>query len=109
MDCYGDPEVTGKIGTDIEDNKCSWLIVQALARANSDQRAVLEASYARRNPDDVAKVKGVYAELGLVQAYREYEESSYRDLMALIGSLTSDELPKDMFISFAGKFYKRNK
>jgi geranylgeranyl pyrophosphate synthase len=41
LDCFGDPAVTGKIGTDIEDNKCSWLIVQALSRASDDQRASL--------------------------------------------------------------------
>ena len=43
MDCYGAPEVIGKIGTDIMDNKCSWLINQALDRASSEQRALLEA------------------------------------------------------------------
>jgi len=42
IDCFGDPELTGKVGTDIEDNKCSWLIVQALAIANHEQRAALE-------------------------------------------------------------------
>ncbi|GCC42476.1 hypothetical protein chiPu_0026859, partial [Chiloscyllium punctatum] len=42
LDCYGDPGVTGKIGTDIEDNKCSWLVVQALQRVSPEQRHILE-------------------------------------------------------------------
>jgi len=35
---YGDPEVIGKIGTDIQDNKGSWLVVQALRRASEEQK-----------------------------------------------------------------------
>lgn len=41
LDCYADPELLGKIGTDIQDNKCSWLICQALNRATPDQRELL--------------------------------------------------------------------
>ena len=42
LDCYGDPAVIGKVGTDIEENKCSWLVVQALSRVTAEQRAVLQ-------------------------------------------------------------------
>jgi geranylgeranyl pyrophosphate synthase len=42
LDCYGDPEVIGKIGTDIEDNKCSWLVVRALETASPEQRQIIE-------------------------------------------------------------------
>jgi farnesyl diphosphate synthase len=44
LDCYGDPSVTGKIGTDIVDGKCSWLIVVAMQRANKEQKETLRVS-----------------------------------------------------------------
>ena len=40
----------GKIGTDIQDNKCGWLVVQALNLASPEQRKVLEDNYARKVP-----------------------------------------------------------
>ncbi|XP_041094989.1 farnesyl pyrophosphate synthase [Polyodon spathula] len=108
LDCFGDPAVTGKIGTDIEDNKCSWLVVETLKRASPEQRRVLEESYGRHDPGSVSRVKSLYAELGMPALFQEHEERSYQHLHELI-QRHANTLPHAVFLSFAQKIYKRNK
>lgn len=44
LDFYGDPAVTGKVGTDIEEGKCTWLGLELLKLADEDdKRAFAEA------------------------------------------------------------------
>jgi len=42
--CFGDSDVIGKDNTDIEEGKCTWLVVVALQRATPEQRKILEVS-----------------------------------------------------------------
>ncbi|KAJ1414630.1 isoprenoid synthase domain-containing protein [Ochromonadaceae sp. CCMP2298] len=107
LDCYGAPEVIGKIGTDIQDNKCSWLVVQALDRADAQQRRVLEDNYGHADPHNVAAVKRVYEELGLIGVFAQYEEDSYAWIQTLLGGITST--PKEVFEFLLRKIYKRAK
>ncbi|XP_043972729.1 farnesyl pyrophosphate synthase isoform X2 [Gambusia affinis] len=108
LDCYGDPAVTGKIGTDIQDNKCSWLVVKALEVMTPEQRSVLEACYGRKDEASVAKVKELYNTLLMPKLYHTYEEESYQRLQKLIAR-HAQNLPHSIFLNFAKKIYKRNK
>lgn len=108
LDCFGDPALTGKVGTDIQDNKCSWLVVQCLQRVTPEQRQLLEDNYGRKEPEKVAKVKELYEAVGMRAAFQQYEESSYRRLQELIEK-HSNRLPKEIFLGLAQKIYKRQK
>ena len=55
----------GKVGTDIQEGKCTWLIVEALARADEETKAALARAYGRDDPSAVADVKDAYLRLGL--------------------------------------------
>ncbi|XP_047094823.1 farnesyl pyrophosphate synthase [Lolium rigidum] len=108
LDCYGEPEFIGKIGTDIEDYKCSWLVVQALERANESQKSVLFENYGKKDAASVAKVKTLYRELDLEAVFHEYESESYKKLITEIEAQPSVAVQK-VLKSFLHKIYKRQK
>ena len=56
----------------------------------------------------MATVQQLYKDLKLEQKFEEYEESSYREVVGMI-EMDAGNLPKDMFIQFANKIYKRKK
>ncbi|KAM8921187.1 farnesyl pyrophosphate synthase [Pelodytes ibericus] len=108
LDCFGDPDVTGKIGTDIQDNKCGWLVVEALQRVTPKQRKILEDNYGQDSAEMVQRVKQLYEELDLSSVYKQYEEASFQRLQQLI-SQHANNLSKEIFHSLARKIYKRQK
>ncbi|CAI5741168.1 unnamed protein product [Hyaloperonospora brassicae] len=107
LDCYGDEQVIGKVGTDIQDNKCSWLVVQALDCATPEQRKTLKDNYGRNDSDAIAAVKKLYNELDLAAAYHRYEEETYKALSEEIAQVTV--MPSEVFSLLVGRIFKRNK
>ncbi|XP_069336583.1 farnesyl pyrophosphate synthase isoform X3 [Eulemur rufifrons] len=108
LDLFGDPSVTGKVGTDIQDNKCSWLVVQCLQRATPEQRQILQENYGQKEAEKVARVKALYEELDLQAVFLQYEEDSYSHIMSLIEQYAAP-LPRGIFLELARKIYKRKK
>jgi len=93
LDWSAPPEVLGKIGTDIIDNKCSWVVNTALLLTSPDApsgsnpyapnltaedlkklRADLEANYGRKDSTKEERVKEIFRELGIPKAYEAYED-----------------------------------
>lgn len=107
LDCYGLPEQIGKVGRDIEEAKCGWLIVTALGKCTPAQRKELEQNYGKEDPKCVARVKQIYNDLGIAKIYADYEEKSYVQLKKLINA--QNQVPKVVFESLLGKIYKRSK
>ncbi|KAI3434144.1 uncharacterized protein J3R85_006785 [Psidium guajava] len=108
LDCFGNPETIGKIGTDIEDFKCSWLVVKALEICNGEQKKLLEENYGKPDPSNVAKVKALYHEINLQGVFEEYESKSYEKLTTSIEAHPSKAV-QAVLKSFLGKIYKRQK
>lgn len=106
LDCFGDPSVTGKHGTDIQDKKCSWLAVQCLERANGEQRALMERCYGRSDVEAVQQVKDLYRAMGLPQLYTAYEERSYEEIGERIRCLP-DRMPRVIFEQIMEVIYRR--
>ncbi|XP_062218559.1 farnesyl pyrophosphate synthase-like isoform X1 [Phragmites australis] len=106
LDCFGDPDVIDKIGTDIENFKCSWLFVQALQRADDKQKDVLFENYGKPDPACVAKVKALYKELALERVFSEYERESYEKLISDIEAQPSETV-QAVLKSFLHRIYKR--
>ncbi|KAF2208607.1 hypothetical protein CERZMDRAFT_49045 [Cercospora zeae-maydis SCOH1-5] len=110
LDNFADPATLGKIGTDIQDNKCSWLVNQALKIATPEQRKVLEENYGQKDSKKEAAVKQLYNELGLEGIYQKYEEERVADIRQKIQAIDESEgLKKEVFDEFLRKIYKRSK
>ena len=108
LDCYGDPATIGKIGTDIRDNKCGWLINKALAKCSAEQRKELEMNYAKgKDASAEAKVKKVFKDLDVESDFRAHEEAAYKKITDMIAEVKG--IPSDIFTSLLKKIYKRNK
>ena len=75
LDVYGDPAVFGKaIGGDITSNKKTYMLINAVNRADSRQRAELNRWIAARDFDrqeKVAAVTRLYDEIGIRQLCEE--------------------------------------
>lgn len=94
LDVFGDPEVTGKIGTDIQDGKCTWISVRAAQKLREKQALEeFKEHYGKCDPDSVARIKKLLLELKIQEEFSNFEkrcsEKVKRDLDQLPSRLSA--------------------
>ena len=68
--------------------------------------SILQDNYGQTETDHVNKVKEVYRQLNLTEKFKEYKETTQRELVDMIEQLNNNnQLPKEMFYSIKRKSY----
>lgn len=81
----------GKIGTDIGEGKCTWLIVNALARADASMLATLHSHYGL-HPDPQVQgriVRQCYTDLGLPELFDRLQHRTRDQIYQQVEQLRS--------------------
>uniref|UniRef100_A0A1B0GPL9 Uncharacterized protein n=1 Tax=Phlebotomus papatasi TaxID=29031 RepID=A0A1B0GPL9_PHLPP len=107
IDCFGDPKLGGKIGTDIQEGKCTWLTVMCLQRATAAQKEVLKECYGKNDPECIRQVKQLYEELSLPKLYATFEEDTYKNIRMLVEKTAeSNGISAEVYLEIIRKLFR---
>ena len=111
LDVYGDPAVFGKnIGGDITSNKKTYMLINAVNRANPVQREQLmkwiDAEEFDRN-EKVEAVTELYNEIGIRELCEQKIEEYYQESLVYLAKINLPEERKAELKAYAAEMMKR--
>ena len=111
LDVYGDPAVFGKnIGGDITSNKKTYMLINAVNRANPAQREQLMKWIDAKEFDRNEKVKAVtelYNEIGIRELCEQKIEEYYQKSLVYLANICIPEERKAELKAYAAEMMKR--
>ena len=111
LDVYGDPKVFGKnIGGDITSNKKTYMLINALNRANDAQRKELQKWIDAKEFDrqeKVAAVTRIYDEIGIRQLCEQKMDDYYNEALKYLAKVNVSEERKTELKAYAAEMMKR--
>ncbi len=111
LDVYGDPKVFGKnIGGDITSNKKTYMLINAVNRANAQQREELMRWIDAKTFDREEKVKAVtrlYDEIGIRQLCEQKMEACYEIGLEHLAKVSVSDERKAILKAYAASMMKR--
>ena len=113
LDVYGDPAVFGKaIGGDITSNKKTYMLINALARANDEQRKELMGWIEAKDFDrqqKIAAVTRLYNEIGIRQLCEEKIAHYFAECRSCLQKVSVPAERKQQLLDYTDGMMKRRK
>ena len=113
LDVYGDPKVFGKaIGGDITSNKKTYMLINAVNRANAEQRAELMRWIDAKTFDrqeKVAAVTRLYDEIGIRQLCEEKINFYFEQARQTLSKVNIPDARKQHLRAYMDELLHRNK
>ena len=112
LDSYGDESLGKKIGGDILEGKQTFLMVQAMSRADAVQREVLRTTHLAEeltNEQKIAKVKALYDALDVKHIAEQQIELRFERALNILDTLSIDSERVAPLVEFARNLMGRKK
>ena len=113
LDVYGDPAVFGKaIGGDICNNKKTYMLINALLKAEGEDKAELQRWIDAKEFDraeKIAAVTAIYNKVGIDKLAKAKMEEYYAAAIHCLDAVNVKEEYKTALREYAAKMMKRNK
>ena len=113
LDTYGDQRTIGKmLGTDIVDNKKTYLMIKALEKGSPEQQEILRDWLTKKEferEEKVAAITGIYKQLKIKEITNRRIRGFYEKSLENLASLNKPEERKEELANFASFLMNRNK
>lgn len=112
LDSYGDEALGKKIGGDILEGKQTYLMVQAMNRAATEEREVLRTTHLRNDIEDsekIAIVRALYDKLDVKRLTEQQIELRFERALAVLDSLSIADERTQYLRDFARNLMGRKK
>lgn len=111
LDSFGDQETFGKpIGSDIANNKKTYLLISAMQMADGEQRELLDKLLndpSIEKEDKISAVKGLFHDLGIDELTQRQSERFYEASIKALEKL--EIVNKSEFLTLAERLLQRSK
>lgn len=113
LDVYGNPAVFGKaIGGDITSNKKTYMLIDAVNRANPEQRSELMRWITAKTFDRAEKVQAVtslYDQIGIRELCQQKINYYFDQCRKYLAKVNVDEKRKQMLLNYTDEMMNRQK